>query len=328
MSLTNFKKLQNEFNEKIDIMLKKYFKHEKAIERAKYALEGGKRLRPIIALDVCRSLCGDDIFLNTKNIVSNVETDVENEKGLLMAFGIEMIHTASIILDDMPCMDNDYYRRGNPAFHVKYGLREAQVVSNLLMALSCKVFYRNFNGDKQKLITANNIISTNLGINGIAYGQFLDLDLSKLNVFDTKDEAKKKISKKDLKKLLNKKTTTLFEIAFVGGYLSGIGDLNSVESMTNLNKVRRASEHFGLAFQIYDDFDDIEQDLKKVELNLFDSNYVNNMGIEEAYTDFTNHIMMFREIMTSINLYSVVLDELTCYLTSKVEERIKNINNE
>lgn len=329
MSLTKFKKLQDEFNEQIDVLLKEYIRFNKVIEKVKYSMNGGKRLRPIIALDICRSISMDSRTSGFRPTSSDCDNNYEN-KGVLMAFGIELIHTASIILDDMPCMDNDYYRRGQPSFHVKYGLREAQVASNLLMALACKVFYKNFNGDKSKLIIANNIISNNLGFNGVAYGQYLDLDLSKINInmFDNKDEVKKKLDKNTLKELLNKKTTTLFEIAFIGGYLSGVDDSSKLNDTTVLNKIKRASEHFGLAFQIYDDFDDIEQDKKKDEMNLFDSNYVNNLGLNEAYKDFTKHIFNFRQIMTTIGLYTEILDELTTYLTSKVEDRIKNMSNE
>jgi geranylgeranyl diphosphate synthase, type II len=301
MNLQYFKQFQDYFNNQLPQLLKNYVHSEKIIERINYSLKGGKRLRPVITLDLCQTLCQD------------------KEKGLLMAFAIELIHTASIILDDMPCMDNDYYRRGQKSFHIKYNISEAQIISTLLMELSHKIFYQHFSNNSIILATMFDIISKNLGINGIAHGQYLDL--AKLDITDNKQSAKNKLDKPALKQLLNQKTTTLFEIAFVGGYLSGS------KNIKNITKIQKASEHFGLAFQIYDDFDDIEQDKKRLDINITDPNYVNNLGVKEAYNDFHNHIIQFRELMIQLNLYSDILIELTNYLSNKVNQKIKNISN-
>lgn len=301
MNLQHFGQFQEYFNNQLPQLLKKYIHSEKIIERINYSLKGGKRLRPVITLDICQSLCQN------------------KEKGLLMALAIELVHTASIILDDMPCMDNDYYRRGQKSFHIKYNVCESQIISALLMELSHKIFYQHFSSDNLILATMFDIISKNLGINGIAHGQYLDL--AKLDITDNKKSAKEKLDKPALKLLLNQKTTTLFEIAFVGGYLSGS------KNIKNITKIKKAAEHFGLAFQIYDDFDDIEQDKKRLEINITDPNYVNNLGIDIAYDDFCNHIIQFRELMTQLNLYSNILKELTNYLSNKVNQKIKNISN-
>lgn len=301
MNLVEFKKFQDYFNSQLPILLNKYIQSDKIIERIKYSLKGGKRLRPVITLDICQSLCNN------------------KEKALLMAFGIELVHTASIILDDTPCMDNDMTRRGQDAFHIKYNVREAQIISSLLMEKAYKIFYEHFSYDNLILSTMVNIISNNLGINGIAHGQFMDL--AKINISDNKKTAKQKLDKTTLKKLLNQKTTTLFEIAFTGGYLSGDNNIKNIEY------IKKASEHFGLAFQIYDDFDDIEQDKKRLEINITDPNYVNNLGISEAYKDFNDHIQNFRIIMSELNMYSPILEELTNYLSNKVNQKIKNITN-
>lgn len=301
MNLLHFNQFQDYFNNQIPKLLRKYIKSEEIIERINYSLKGGKRLRPVITLDICQSLCQN------------------REQGLMMAFGIELVHTASIILDDMPCMDNDFYRRGQKSFHHHYNVTEAQIISTLLVEIAHKIFYRHFSHNSLNLSTMFDILSKNLGINGIAHGQFLDL--AKLDITDNKQTAKKKLDKETLKQLLNQKTTTLFEIAFTGGYLSGTNNIK------NLSKIQEASEHFGLAFQIYDDFDDIEQDKKRLELNITDPNYVNNLGIEEAERDFKKHIDSFRKLANELNLYSPILKELTNYLSNKVNQKIKNITN-
>ncbi len=301
MNLLHFNQFQDYFNNQIPNLLIKYIKSEEIIKRINYSLKGGKRLRPVITLDICQSLCQN------------------REQGLMMAFGIELVHTASIILDDMPCMDNDFYRRGQKSFHNNYNVTEAQIISTLLVEIAHKIFYQHFSHNSLHLSTMFDILSKNLGINGIAHGQYLDL--AKLDIVDNKQSAKKKLDKDTLKQLLNQKTTTLFEIAFTGGYLSGSNDIKGLE------QIQEASEHFGLAFQIYDDFDDIEQDKKRLELNITDPNYVNNLGIEEAEKDFKTHINSFRELASELNLYSPILKELTNYLSNKVNQKIKNITN-
>ena len=301
MNLLHFNKFQNYFNDQLPILLKKYVQSDKVIERINYSLKGGKRLRPVIALDLCQTLCQD------------------KKKGLLMAFGIELIHTASIILDDMPCMDDDHYRRGKESFHIKYNTNEAQIISTLLMEIAYKMFYQHFSENSLILSTMFDLISKNLGINGIAHGQYMDL--AKLDIGDNKGSAKKKLDKNTLKQLLNQKTTTLFEIAFTGGYLSGSNNIKDIP------KIQEASEHFGLAFQIYDDFDDIEQDKKRLDINITDPNYVNNLGIKVAEKDFNDHIDQFDKLMTELNIHSTILKELTNYLSNKVNQKIKNITN-
>ena len=301
MNLIHFKKFQDYFNNQIPELLQNYITSEEIIERINYSLKGGKRLRPVITLDICQSLCQN------------------REKALMMAFGIELVHTASIILDDMPCMDNDSYRRGQKSFHNKYNLTEAQIISTLLMETAHKIFFQHFSDNSLNLSIMFDILSKNLGINGIAHGQYLDL--AKLDIGDNKASFKRKMDKQKLKQLLNQKTTTLFEIAFIGGYLSGS------DNIKNIKQLQQASEHFGLAFQIYDDFDDIEQDKKRLEINITDPNYVNNLGLEEAEKDFKEHIKSFKEIAIKMNIYSHILEELTNYLLNKVDKKIKNITN-
>ena len=91
-----------------------------------YSLNNGKRLRPIISMDICNSLCQNP------------------EKVLKFSLGLELIHTSCLIIDDMPCMDNDNYRRGELSFHKKYSERTAQLVAGELLSIALKMIMLQF----------------------------------------------------------------------------------------------------------------------------------------------------------------------------------------
>ena len=104
----------SEYKEKVDTIIKNYICENEDIELKKmltYALDGGKRLRSIIAFY---------IFENFNKKYDNI------------VVAIELLHTASLILDDLPCMDNDSYRRNTLSFHKKFGVKKAYLMSNYL----------------------------------------------------------------------------------------------------------------------------------------------------------------------------------------------------
>ena len=101
MELYNFSKYKDFFNSNIIAIIDEYCESDTLKEMILYSLNKGKRLRPIISMDICNSLCQNP------------------EKVLKFALGLELIHTSCLIIDDMPCMDNDNYRRGELSFHKK-----------------------------------------------------------------------------------------------------------------------------------------------------------------------------------------------------------------
>ena len=223
-------------------------------------LNGGKRVRPLIVMMVARAL-GNDL-------------DV-----LEACLSVEYFHTASLIADDLPCMDNDDFRRSKPALHKIHGETVALLASYALISAGYeKIFHSVQALSRQKFPfsdTANEACVIALdaatrcaGISGAVGGQFKDLFPKNTSVEEITD-------------VIYKKTVTLFEIAFVFGWIFGGGDLRRVDEL------RDVAFHFGMAFQIWDDIGDMEQD---------DENSINiahALGLEEARKRFDSEIEMF-----------------------------------
>lgn len=208
-------------------------------DACEYALmSGGKRLRPILVLMIAEVLGhGLDV--------------------LPVALGVEFFHTASLIADDLPCMDDDDFRRNRPALHKEFGESIALLASYTLIAAGYGTIYQN-----QKLMQkspslgarSNEIailclesVTRCAGLQGATNGQFLDL-------YPPDD------SLETLRKIIAQKTGTLFEIAFVFGWLFGGGDVKQ------LYTVRKAAHHLGMAFQMRDDLQDDAKTIVTKEL--------------------------------------------------------------
>lgn len=221
-------------------------------DACEYALlNGGKRFRPSLVMMIADTL-GQGV---------NV---------LQAALAVECFHTASLIADDLPCMDNDDERRQKPSLHKAYGESVALLATYALISAGYECLTKNAEeirlgdysfsnrSDRLALLAVENV-SINTGILGATGGQFLDLTPP-----DLKPET--------LLDVLRKKTVTLFEISFVLGWLFGGGEIEK------LPIVKKAAEHFGMAFQIADDIEDREQDI----INGRSINLANICGLEEA----------------------------------------------
>lgn len=248
---------------KIESALKeslKNFAHNPTLKKAsEYALlNGGKRFRPSIALMVAEAL-GSNFDISK------------------VALTIEYFHTASLIADDLPCMDNDDFRRDKPSLHKVYGETLSLLVTYALIAEGYRNIYLNAedlknnnyhfaNKSDQICALALENATFNTGIHGATGGQVFDL-----NPVDFSLEA--------VKEIIHKKTTSLFEIAFVFGWLYGGGDIQKV------NSVKKIAKHFGLAYQIADDLIDLKEDqINKRSINmanLFGENFAKKLMEEE-----------------------------------------------
>ena len=290
--MLKFKELQSKFNNHSYTIIKEEFKDKDLINMIIYSLNNGKRLRPIIAIDICLSL------------------GKQFEDVIFFALGIELIHTSSLIIDDLPYMDNDSYRRNQLSFHKKFGDYKAEIVSRIMLNTGIKYIYQNFKHLDQTMfdLFINNLVK-NLGIEGATGGQLLDL--TPFNIHNKNDVIESFKNREFIQELLTKKTSTLFEIAFLGGYLSGHYNTNDI------NKLKECANSFGLAFQLYDDYDDINQDKNRIKLNLYDPNYINNFGIDETEKLFINKIKSFKKNMELIGLYSDIMNELLVKLKSR-----------
>lgn len=262
--------------------------------------DGGKRLRPIIALEIMNNFQKE-----SKNIDYNIY------KLILVP---ELIHSASLIIDDLPCMDNDKYRRSNYTIHYQYGETVAQVIVFYLLSRVYCLMYEDLEMLRESKLpdfdTRRELIfeclSDNLGVTGAAHGQYLDTyKLPSNPILATQHTSK---YKQHLKDLLIKKTATFFEISFVISYIAMGGDLN------HLSDIRRLAQNFGFAFQISDDFQDQESDAKRS----FCPNYVNHIGLHDSISTFNDHIYQCKELLIKYRLHSKIYDELFELIQARV----------
>ncbi len=184
-------------------------------------LAGGKRLRPIFVFDFCR-MCGG----NWKEATP-------------FAAAIEMIHTYSLIHDDLPCMDNDDYRRGRLTNHKVYGEAIAVLAGDALLTAAFH-FVANAPFSAEIRIRAVDILSACAGELGMVGGQVLDM----------KSEDRQ-CTKQEVLDIQSRKTGALFRAACMLGVLAAGGSEEDLASASDF------ASHFGLAFQIRDDILDV-----------------------------------------------------------------------
>ena len=203
--------------------------YDRIFEAAKYsALAGGKRLRPVIVLAFCR-LCGG-----------------EADKAMPFACALEMIHTYSLIHDDLPCMDDDDLRRGRPTCHKAFDEATAVLAGDGLLTAAFETAAAAKGLDAEAVLRCVRILGREAGMNGMIAGQMLDLGAEH-----------RRISLDALNLLHSLKTGCLLRAACeLGCTAAGCTDARTLEA------AREYGEKLGLAFQIQDDILDIEGDAR------------------------------------------------------------------
>lgn len=244
-------------NASLDSYIPECFFGEDVVHNAmKYSLSiGGKRIRPILVLEFCR-ICGGEV-----------------EKALPFAIALEMIHTYSLIHDDLPCMDDDDMRRGKPSCHIKYGEEFALLAGDGLLTRAFGVIADSELAKENPLIAVRAIsaLSEFSGINGMIGGQVIDLKnenrKASLKVLETMDELK---------------TGALIRCAAYLGTLCGGADEEKI------NAADIYADKIGHAFQIVDDILDVVGDENKLGKPVGSDNasgkstYVSLLGLEES----------------------------------------------
>lgn len=194
----------------------------------KYSLlGGGKRIRPFLANEICSMLGG---ALNAS---------------MPFAMAVEMIHTYSLIHDDLPCMDDDDMRRGKPSNHKVFGEAYALLAGDALLTNAFAVAASNKYVEPSIKARAIELIAEAAGDAGMIGGQFVDLE-----------GEMRRLSLEELLMLHNLKTGKMIELSAVLGCLAaGYG-----EETSELECVRKYAQRIGLAFQVVDDILDVEGD--------------------------------------------------------------------
>ncbi|WP_177163696.1 polyprenyl synthetase family protein [uncultured Fusobacterium sp.] len=254
----------------IDSYLAELTYPEVIAEGMKYAiLNGGKRLRPIL-LFMTLDILGKD---KTKGIASGV--------------GIEMIHSYSLVHDDLPALDNDDFRRGKLTTHKKFGEAEGILIGDALLTHAFYILTaRNSHLAPEQIVEIVKLTSSYAGINGMIGGQMMDIA-----------SEGKRIDMETLKYIHSNKTGKLIKLPVEIGCIIGEATLEEKETLIKF------SELIGLAFQIKDDILDIEGDFLTLgkpvgsDQELEKSTYPALIGLNESKELLKNTIEEAKSIL-------------------------------
>lgn len=260
----------------IEIELEKSLKDcetSKVLDAMNYSLlAGGKRLRPLLLFEVCRAY------------------GIDETVGIPFACALEMIHTYSLIHDDLPAMDNDVLRRGRNTCHIEFDEASAILAGD---ALNTQAFYLISQAsvrDDQK-IKCIEILADCAGINGMILGQALDLEAED-----------KKISYEELERLHRNKTGKLFAAPLM--MASVLAD-----DKVHLKFWHEIGEKLGIAFQIQDDILDVTKTSTELgksnsDIDNHKSTSVSLLGIDEAKKILAKHFDEVNEMIKSLDINS------------------------
>ncbi len=222
-----FQRQLEEARELTEARLRTFFSGGGLEEAMRYSLlAGGKRIRPILTMKFCEAAGGT------------------LEEALDFGCGVEMLHTYSLVHDDLPCMDNDDLRRGMPTNHKKFGECVAILAGDALQAaafqtvLSAKGKWRH--GGKAAVVMAAKILAEAAGETGMCGGQY----------WDTAGDGQPRTAE-DLTDINNKKTGALLRAACMMGICASMGRREVDESC--MDAAWHYATNLGLAFQIRDD---------------------------------------------------------------------------
>ena len=252
-----------EFSKLIEENLYKYFdtcfdEYKVLFDSMEYSVKnGGKRVRPLLTMLFCDACGGDPL------------------KAVQLAVAVEYIHTYSLIHDDLPCMDDDDFRRGKPSNHKVYGEAMALLAGDgLLTAAFERISTWSRAGliESDVAINAISELSAYAGSRGMIGGQVIDIQ----------NEDNKEIKLETLMMLDNLKTGALIEAACALGCIVAKADDDKIQA------AKQFASNIGLAFQIKDDILDVTSSFEKLgksigsDIENGKTTYVTHLGVEEC----------------------------------------------
>ena len=251
-------------------------------------MAGGKRLRPILLMAAADAVGAD----GTKFITA--------------ACALEMIHTYSLIHDDLPAMDNDDYRRGKLTNHKAYDEGTAILAGDALLTLAFSVILRQQDVPAERLLRIVDEISRLAGAEGMVGGQMLDLEAEN-----------RRISMEELQRVHMGKTGALFRAALRSGAILAGASEQQLAALTAY------ADHFGLAFQITDDIldvvgtaEDIGKPVGSDEKN-HKSTYVTLTSLDEAQSLARQTVESAVDALHIFGDEAAFLRELVLYLVRR-----------
>lgn len=267
------------------------FSHEpqqKLFEAMRYSLfAGGKRLRPMMTLEFCRMCCGD------------------YEKAAPFAGAIEMIQTYSLIHDDLPCMDNDDFRRGIPTNHKVYGEGTAVLAGDALLTDAFMLAASAQLDRPEDMALAIGVLAHNAGSLGMAGGQMLDID-----------SEQRQLTQQEVYDIQSRKTVALINASCVLGVIAGGGDTKQMQAASQF------AAGLGMAFQIRDDMLDVigsQEELgKAVGTDTQKNTFVRLFGLEKCEQMVQDYTQLAIDALDAFQDHEF-LKELALQLTSRTQ---------
>jgi len=288
------KERQEYINRVLDAFLPAEEGRQKTVlEAMRYSVTiGGKRLRPMMMAEVYRSFAPQGEMTTVEPFMA----------------AMEMLHTYSLVHDDLPAMDNDMYRRGQLTTHAKYGEDMAILAGDALLNYSfetaCKAFSGGVNPTQDvRVARALQVFGQKAGIFGMIGGQVVDVE-----------KTGQPLSEEEIRFIYELKTCALLEASMMIGAILG-GALEE-----DLELVERMAKNIGTAFQIQDDILDLTGDEAKLGKPVGSdeknekTTYVTLHGLEDSATEVKRLSKEAVELAKNINA-SEFLQELITYLT-------------
>ncbi len=265
---------------------------KKLVESMQYSImAGGKRIRPVLMLACAKML------------------EVPIEEIMPMAAALEMIHTYSLIHDDLPAMDDDDYRRGKPTNHMVFGEAMAVLAGDALLNEACELLLRNaLKAGKQmeNALEAAVIVSNAAGKDGMIAGQVIDME-----------SEGKAIETETLKTMHRKKTGALLKASILTPAVYARADSSIRKALTEY------AECIGVAFQIKDDILDVEScgiELGKPtgsDAKNHKTTYVTLFGLDKARQMLTEITEKALNALNPFGDKAWFLKEAACYIASR-----------
>lgn len=258
-------------------------------EAMRYSLEaGGKRIRPVLVMEFCR-MCGGDL-----------------RNAYAPAAAIEMMHTFSLIHDDLPAMDNDDYRRGRLSCHKAFTEAFAILAGDALAILPFEIIAKDDILDSDKKVRIIAELSFASGVYGMTGGQVIDIENEKRNEID----------EENLRYMYSLKTGALIKTSCVMGCIAAGADDSAIKRAENY------AQKLGLAFQIIDDILDVTSTSEELgkpvgsDIEQNKTTFVTINGIENARKEADRLTSEALEILQSFD-NNEFLTELTNELLSR-----------
>ncbi|MFC3892463.1 polyprenyl synthetase family protein [Lentzea rhizosphaerae] len=252
-------------------------------------LAGGKRLRPILCLTVCAAIGGSA------------------EVAMPTAVALEMLHTATLIHDDLPSMDNDDFRRGRPTNHKVFGEGIALLAGDALLAYSLEHVLHNTDAPPDRLLRVIQTLLHAIGVNGAIGGQVADVGL----------ENRPDAELAELESMCARKTGALLVASVVSGAVLAGADEGTIA------RVSLYGEKIGLAFQIIDDVLDVTSTLDELgktphkDEKMRKSTFARLLGLDQARERAADLIESAKREVRSLGEGAVPLFAIADYVGSR-----------